>query len=126
MANINLQRRAEIGREKSARTRAQLIAAAHSLFARQPVESITVDDVVKEADVAKGTFYVHFQDLRGLTTAAAAELVKTFDELLQPARCHLTTRFSGLLLAAMPSLKKPWMTRHGLLLQLGWRPPLQR
>ena len=86
MAKVNLKRRAEIGREKSARTRAQLIAAAHSLFARQAIESITVDDVVKEAGVAKGTFYVHFEDLRALTLAAGDELVRTFDELLQPAR----------------------------------------
>jgi AcrR family transcriptional regulator len=89
MAKVNLQRRAEIGREKSARTRAQIIAAAHSLFARQAVESITVDDVVQEADVAKGTFYVHFQDLSALTAAAADELVRTLDELLQPARLSI-------------------------------------
>lgn len=47
MAKIDTIRRAEIGREKRARTRALLIAAAHSLFARQAVESVTVDDVVK-------------------------------------------------------------------------------
>ena len=89
MAKVNLQRRAEIGREKSTRTRAQLIAAAHSLFARQAIESITVDDVVKEAGVAKGTFYVHFADLSALTAAAADELVGTFDDLLQPGRLSL-------------------------------------
>ena len=89
MAKVNLQRRAEIGREKSARTRGQLIAAAHSLFARQAIESITVDDVVKEAGVAKGTFYVHFADLSALTAAAADELVGTFDDLLQPGRLSL-------------------------------------
>ena len=89
MAKVDLQRRAEIGREKSARTRAQLISAAHSLFARQAIESITVDDVVKEAGVAKGTFYVHFEDLGALTAAAASELVGTFDELLQPGRLSI-------------------------------------
>ncbi len=35
MANVDPVRRAEIGREKRARTRAQLIAAAHALLARQ-------------------------------------------------------------------------------------------
>ena len=38
MANIDPVRRAEIGREKRARTRAQLIAAASALFARRAVE----------------------------------------------------------------------------------------
>lgn len=67
MANVDPVRRAEISHEKRARTRARLIAAAHALFARQAVESVTVDDVMKEAGVAKGTFYVHFDDLRSLT-----------------------------------------------------------
>ncbi|MHC2299279.1 AcrR family transcriptional regulator [Rhizobium mongolense] len=89
MAKVNPIRRAEIGREKRARTRAQLIAAANSLFARQAVESVTVDDVVKEAGVAKGTFYVHFDSLEAVTAAVAEELVHSFDELLQPGRVSL-------------------------------------
>ena len=89
MAKINPIRRAEIGREKRARTRAELIAAANSLFAKQAVESVTVDDVVKEAGVAKGTFYVHFDGLDGLAAAVAEELVQSFDELLQPSRLSL-------------------------------------
>ncbi|HEY2230724.1 MAG TPA: TetR/AcrR family transcriptional regulator [Xanthobacteraceae bacterium] len=89
MANVDPIRRAEIGREKRARTRAQLLAAAHALFARQAVESVTVDDVVQEAGVAKGTFYVHFQDFESLTTAVADEVVKSMDDLLQPGRLSL-------------------------------------
>jgi AcrR family transcriptional regulator len=89
MANINPVRRAEIGREKRARTRAQLIEAGHALFARQAVESVTVDDLVKQAGVAKGTFYVHFDGLDALIAAVAEDLVQSFDELLQPARTSI-------------------------------------
>lgn len=89
MANIDPIRRAEIGREKRAKTRAQLIIAANALFARQTVDSLTVDDVVREAEVAKGTFYVHFKDLRELTAAVAGELVKAIDDLLQPIRLSI-------------------------------------
>jgi AcrR family transcriptional regulator len=89
MANVDPIRRAEIGREKRARTRAQLVAAASALFARQAVESVTVDDVVREAGVAKGTFYVHFKDLPELTAAVADELVKAIDDLLQPIRLSI-------------------------------------
>ena len=89
MANINPIRRAEIGREKRARTRAQLVAAANSLFASQASESVTIDDVVRKAGVAKGTFYVHFDGLEALTAAVAEELVQTFDELLQPSRLSI-------------------------------------
>ena len=89
MANINPIRRAEIGREKRARTRAQLVAAANALFANQAPESVTIDDVVRKAGVAKGTFYVHFDGLEALTAAVADELVQTFDELLQPSRLSI-------------------------------------
>ena len=90
MANINLDRRAEIGREKRARTKAQLIAAAKALCARQPWESVTVDEVVNEAGVAKGTFYTHFDDLDELAAEIADELIKSFDELIQPFRLSLS------------------------------------
>lgn len=89
MANIDPIRRAEIGREKRARTRAQLVAAASALFARQAVESVTVDDVIRQAGVAKGTFYVHFQDLHALIAAVAGELVRSIDDLLQPVRLSI-------------------------------------
>jgi AcrR family transcriptional regulator len=90
MANVNPLRRAEIGREKRARTRARLVAAANALYANQAPESVTIDDVVREAGVAKGTFYVHFNGLDALTAAVAEELVKTFDELLQPSRLSVS------------------------------------
>jgi AcrR family transcriptional regulator len=89
MAKVDPERRAQIGQEKRAKTRALLISAANSLFARRAVESVTVDDVVEEAQVAKGTFYVHFDDLNALTAAVADELVRTFDELLQPQRLSM-------------------------------------
>ena len=79
MAKVDPERRAQIGQEKRAKTRAQLISAATSLFAKRAVESVTVDDIVNEARVAKGTFYVHFDDLNALTVAVADELVRTFD-----------------------------------------------
>ena len=53
------------------------------------MESVTVDDVVREAGVAKGTFYVHFKDLPELTAAVADELVKAIDDLLQPIRLSI-------------------------------------
>jgi AcrR family transcriptional regulator len=89
MAKVDPERRAQIGQEKRAKTRAQLISAATSLFAKRAVESVTVDDIVNEARVAKGTFYVHFDDLNALTVAVADKLVRTFDEFLQPQRLSM-------------------------------------
>jgi AcrR family transcriptional regulator len=86
MAKIDLARRAQIGRDRRARTRAQLIESARALYARGPIEAVTVDEVVAEAAVAKGTFYVHFDSLAELQAAIADELAHEFDELLQPRR----------------------------------------
>ena len=83
MAKIDLVRRAEIGRDRRARTRAQLMQAARALFAERAIESVTIDEVVTAAGVAKGTFYVHFKDLADLQGAVAEELVQEIDDLVQ-------------------------------------------
>jgi len=89
VARIDLARRAQIGRERSARTRAELIAAARALYAARPFDQVTVDDVVAAADLAKGTFYVHFDSLAELQNLVADQLAGEFDELLQPRRLAL-------------------------------------
>ena len=89
MARIDLARRAEIGREKRARTRAQIVEAGATLLAERPPEALTVDAVVEAAGVAKGTFYYHFQSIDELAAAVGAKLGESFDELLTPARLEL-------------------------------------
>jgi AcrR family transcriptional regulator len=89
MARINLARRAQIGRDRSARTRAELIAAARGLYAARPFDQVTVDDLAAAAGLAKGTFYVHFDSLAELQSIVADELAREFDELLQPRRLAL-------------------------------------
>ncbi len=86
MARIDLARRAEIGREKRARTRAQIVEAGAMLLAERPPEALTVDAVVEAAGVAKGTFYYHFQSIEELAAAVGEKLAESFDELLAPAR----------------------------------------
>jgi AcrR family transcriptional regulator len=86
MAKIDLARRAEIGREKRARTRAQIVEAGLTLLAERPPEALTIDAIVEAAGVAKGTFYYHFQSVEELVAAAGAKLADSFDELLAPSR----------------------------------------
>jgi len=89
MAKIDLARRAEIGRERRARTRAQIVEAAATLLAERPPEALTVDAIVEAAGVAKGTFYYHFQSINELVAAVGAKLGESLDELLTPARIEL-------------------------------------
>jgi AcrR family transcriptional regulator len=89
MAKIDLARRAEIGREKRARTRVQIVEAGATLLAEQPPEVLTVDAVVEAAGIAKGTFYYHFQSIDELAAAVGEKLAKSFDEFLAPARLSM-------------------------------------
>ena len=53
------------------RTRAALLQAGKALFAERPVDSVTIDDIVAAADVAKGSFYNHFPDKDALARSLA-------------------------------------------------------
>src|SRR5829696_127159 len=88
-ARIDLARRAAIGREKRARTRAQILESGAALLAERPLEALTVDAVVEAAGVAKGTFYYHFQSMEELAAAVGEARGESFDELLAPARLGL-------------------------------------
>jgi AcrR family transcriptional regulator len=44
------------------RIRNALLAAGQRLFAVQPADSVTIDNITEVADVAKGSFYNHFLD----------------------------------------------------------------
>jgi AcrR family transcriptional regulator len=106
MARIDLERRAEIGREKRARTRAQIVEAGAMLLAERPLEALTVDAVVDAAGVAKGTFYYHFQSMEELAAAVGEKLGESFDELLAPARLGLRDPIARLSFAFTQFLEK--------------------
>ena len=67
-------RRASIGLEKRERTRLSLIEAAYRVFARKEADAVTIDDIIAEASVARGTFYNYFQTREDVLTAVAAYL----------------------------------------------------
>ena len=112
MTRVNLERRAEIGLAKRARTRAAILEAARTCYAAPKAASVTVDAVMQAAGLAKGTFYLHFTDLAALETELAGALIQELDDRLQPARCaadhpllRLATALTVLLtdLAARPA-----------------------
>ncbi len=67
-------------------TRDQMFAAATALFAARGFEATTVDDIVREADVAKGTFYYHFTSKEDLVVVMArlrlGELIQAMEARL--------------------------------------------
>ena len=56
---------------KGARTRARLMDAAARLFARDGFEAASVNEITRVADVANGTFYVHFRDKDEIAVAVS-------------------------------------------------------
>jgi AcrR family transcriptional regulator len=97
MARVNLERRAEIGLAKRNRTRAAILDAARACYAAPKAAPITVDAVMQAAGLAKGTFYVHFEDLAALEAELGETLTEDLDRRLQPARLatdHPLTRLA--------------------------------
>jgi AcrR family transcriptional regulator len=59
---------------KRDRTRATLIRAAFTIYARHGFDAPTIDDFIAEAKVSRGTFYNYFQTREDLMAAVAADL----------------------------------------------------
>src|SRR5262245_53509477 len=71
---------------KAARTRARLMDAAVSLFARDGFAAVSVNEIARQADVANGTFYTHFKDRDEIAALVAltiaGRVVRQLDDLM--------------------------------------------
>lgn len=72
---------------KKAERRAQILESARDVFARVGYHQATIDHVVAEAGVARGTFYLYFDDKR----AVFAELIDRFSSRLASAIVRIVT-----------------------------------
>ena len=70
---------------RKAETRQRLLAAARRLFVEKGFEATRPQDIARAADVAAGTFYLHFADRREAFEAFTAQAA---DELMEHARRH--------------------------------------
>jgi AcrR family transcriptional regulator len=61
---------------RSATRASELVDAAFVCFARNGVQATSVDEIVREAGVAKGTFYLYFKTRDDLVTAVAERIVE--------------------------------------------------
>jgi AcrR family transcriptional regulator len=56
--------------------RQQLLACARDAFAEKGYQAVTVDDVVARAEIARGTFYLYFDDKRAVLDALVDEFLQ--------------------------------------------------
>lgn len=76
---VDLARRAEIGRERRARTRTAIIRAAIDVIAEKGEDAATTQDFMEKAGVSRGTFYNTFDAKKGVLTAVADHLMDSLN-----------------------------------------------
>ncbi len=72
------ERRIEIGRERRARTRAKIIAAAFEIFGEENGLYARIEDIAGRAGITRPTFYNHFSGMPELRDAVTYELTHEF------------------------------------------------
>jgi AcrR family transcriptional regulator len=70
------------GARRRAKTRAQLVEAARTLFARDGVEPVRINEITEEADVGFGSFYNHFASKDEIVAAVVGETMAEHGERL--------------------------------------------
>ena len=71
---VNLERRAEIGQEKCARTRNEILSTAYSLVGRKDGHLTRIEEICASARISRGTFYNYFSSINELFDALAHEI----------------------------------------------------
>ena len=71
---------------KKDRTRSEIFRAALDLFAARGFEAVTVEQICSSADVARGTFFLHFPSKAALLVEWNRELASKLTERLRDPR----------------------------------------
>lgn len=74
---------------RAIRTRAALVAAGLDLLADRPIDAIPIDDVVRQAGVAKGSFFNHFRDKNAFAAAISAEVRRELESLVAASNAEV-------------------------------------
>lgn len=75
---IDSERRAQIGRERKARTRARILAVTFDIFGRENGLYARVEEVCETAALTRKTFYNHFSGMEELREALTWEVAHDF------------------------------------------------
>ena len=79
LRKVDLERRAQIGQERRARTRGQILEAAFVLLGRERGLTTRVEEICAGARISNGTFYNHFDSLSALYDALSYDLNHDFN-----------------------------------------------
>ncbi|MFB9274018.1 TetR/AcrR family transcriptional regulator [Cohnella cellulosilytica] len=80
-----------------------IIEAFYRLFARYPIDKITVNDIVKKAGVSRSTFYLHFEDKFDLLGRATRRVLDELSRFYNSGGSMEDVRSLG---------PREWLMRH--------------
>jgi AcrR family transcriptional regulator len=106
---------------KKERTRQEIYRAAMALFLTRGFDAVTVEDICETADVAKGTFFLHFPTKDALLLEYGKEATRELEELLHAHRGGATAALQKILTSLAQRA-----TRHAAIVQLLARELLSR
>lgn len=64
------------GAAKREERRQQILRCARDAFAEKGIQAVTIDDVVARAEIARGTFYLYFEDKRAVLDALVDDFLQ--------------------------------------------------
>lgn len=114
---------------KKAAKRQRLLDAANTLFQQKGAVNTTINDIAKEANVAKGTFYLYFQDKNAILDALVVQICRrVFRDAcehlsLQQEEC-LADRVINLVDYIIEYFKQDPLTLSVLMRNFTWQPAL--
>lgn len=82
---------------KKERTRQEIYRAAMELFIARGYDAVTVEDICDTADVAKGTFFLHFPTKDALLLEYGVQVTQELDALLRSHRNGATAALQKIL-----------------------------
>lgn len=68
------------------KTKAQLRTALTGLLEKKPLQEITVKELCEACNINRGTFYLHYPDVRALLDEIVNELMAQFEDMLESFR----------------------------------------
>lgn len=98
---------------KKERTRQEIYRAAMDLFLARGFDSVTIEEICQAADVARGTFFLHFPTKDALLLEYGVQVTQELDALLESHGGGATTALRKILMFLAERA-----TRHAAIVQL--------
>lgn len=80
----SLDHRTRVGADRREKMRMRLIESAMLVFARHGADGSVIDEVIRTAEVSRGTFYNYFRTNEELLVAVAAEVANQLLHIVDP------------------------------------------